>query len=201
MTAMSTTGPASEGKGARTRAAIQEAAVIAFRRDGYQRATLAGIAEELGITRSAVLHHFSSKAELLRQSVEPFFAQLDELLDRVESRAPIPDRQQRLFVTEVVDLVAEYRQVAAFLTSDPSVSSHLGPDLQLPARAQRFVAITVGAQGSELAAVRSLIASDELVDFGDPATRQLLVACAMAVLKTPLPISPGSAPSRDHAGS
>ena len=32
MTAMSTTGPASEGKGARTRAAIQEAAVIAFRR-------------------------------------------------------------------------------------------------------------------------------------------------------------------------
>ena len=211
MTAMSTTGPASEGKGARTRAAIQEAAVIAFRRDGYQRATLAGIAEELGITRSAVLHHFSSKAELLRQSVEPFFARLDELLDRVESRAPIPDRQRRLLVTEVVDLVAEYRQVAAFLTSDPSVSSHLGPDLQLPARAQRFVAITVGAQGSELAAVRSLaalgsvlrplIASDELVDFSDPATRQLLVACAMAVLKTPLPISPGSAPSRDRAGS
>ena len=151
MTAMSATGPASEGKGARTRAAIQEAAVIAFRRDGYQRATLAGIAEELDITRSAVLHHFSSKAELLRQSVEPFFARLDELLDRVESRAPIPDRQRRLLVTEVVDLVAEYRQVAAFLTSDPSVSSHLGPDLQLPARAQRFVAITVGAQGSELA--------------------------------------------------
>jgi len=198
MTAMTTTGPASEGKGARTRAAIQDAAVIAFRRDGYQRATLAGIAEELGITRSAVLHHFSSKAELLRQSVEPFFARLDELLDRVESRAPIPDRQRRLLVTEVVDL-------------DPSVSSHLGPDLQLPARAQRFVAITVGAQGSELAAVRSLaalgsvlrplVASDELVDFSDPATRQLLVACAMAVLKTPLPISPGSAPSRDHAGS
>jgi len=135
----------------------------------------------------------------------------DELLDRVESRAPIPDRQRRLLVTEVVDLVAEHRQVAAFLTSDPSVSSHLGPDLQLPARAQRFVAITVGAQGSELAAVRSLaalgsvlrplIASDELVDFSDPATRQLLVACAMAVLKTPLPIRPGSAPSRDRADS
>ena len=66
-------------------------------------------------------------------------------------------------------------------------------------------------EGSQLAAVRSLaalgsvvrplVASDELVDFGDPATRQLLVACAMAVLKTPLPISPGSAPSRDHGGS
>ena len=132
MTAMSATGPAGEGKGARTRAAIQEAAVIAFRRDGYDRATLAGIAEELGITRSAVLHHFSSKAELLRQSVEPFFARLDELLDRVESSAPVPDRQRRVLVTEVVDLVAEYRQVAAFLTSDPSVSIHLGPDLQVP---------------------------------------------------------------------
>ncbi|HEY5889029.1 MAG TPA: TetR/AcrR family transcriptional regulator [Acidimicrobiales bacterium] len=208
---MSATGPAGEGKGARTRAAIQEAAVVAFRRDGYDRATLAGIAEELGITRSAVLHHFSSKAELLRQSVEPFFAHLDELLDRVESGVPIPDRQQRVLVTEVVDLVAEYRQVAAFLTSDPSVSSHLGPDLQLPARALRFVAITVGVHSSELAAVRSLaalgsvlrplVASDDLVDFGDPATRQLLVACSMAVLQTPLPVSPGSAPSRDRAGS
>ncbi len=208
---MSATGPAGEGKGARTRAAIQEAAVIAFRRDGYDRATLAGIAEELGITRSAVLHHFSSKAELLRQSVEPFFACLDELLDRVESSAPVPDRQRRVLVTEVVDLVAEYRQVAAFLTSDPSVSIHLGPDLQVPPRAQRFVDITVGAHSSELAAVRSLaalgsvvrplVASDDLVDFGDPATRQLLVACAMAVLNTPLPVSPGSAPSRDRAGS
>lgn len=194
---MSATGAAGEGKGARTRAAFQEAAVIAFRRDGYDRATLAGIAEELGITRSAVLHHFSSKAELLRQTVEPFFAHLDELLDRVESHAPVPDRQRRVLVTEVVDLVAEHRQVAAFLTSDPSVSSHLGPDLQLPDRAQRFVAITVGAHSSELAGVRSLaalgsvvrplVASDDLVDFGDPATRQLLVACAMAVLKTPLP--------------
>jgi AcrR family transcriptional regulator len=208
---MSATGPAGEGKGARTRAAIQEAAVVAFRRDGYDRATLAGIAEELGITRSAVLHHFSSKAELLRQTVEPFFAHLDELLDRVESHAPVPDRQRRVLVTEVVDLVAEHRQVAAFLTSDPSVSSHLGPDLQLPDRAQRFVAITVGAHSSELAGVRSLaalgsvvrplVANDDLVDFSDPATRQLLVACAMAVLKTPLPVSPGSAPSRDRAGS
>jgi hypothetical protein len=73
------------------------------------------------------------------------------------------------------------------------------------------VAITVGAHSSELAAVRSLaalgsvvrplVATDDLVDFGDPATRQLLVACAMAVLKTPLPVSPGSAPSRDRAGS
>jgi AcrR family transcriptional regulator len=211
MAAMSATGPAGEGKGARTRAAIQEAAVVAFRRDGYDRATLAGIAEELGITRSAVLHHFSSKAELLRQSVEPFFAHLDELLDRVETSAPVPDRQRRVLVTEVVDLVAEYRQVAAFLTSDPSVSSHLGPDLQLPARAQRFVDITVGAHSSELAGVRSLaalgsvlrplVASDDVVDFGDPATRQLLVACAMAVLKTPLPVSSRSAPSRDRAGS
>ena len=135
MTAMSTTGPASEGKGARTRAAIQEAAVIAFAATATSGRRWPASPRSWASPVPRSLHHFSSKAELLRQSVEPFFVRLDELLDRVEARAPIPDRQQRLFVTEVVDLVAEYRQVAAFLTSDPSVSSHLGPDLQLPARA------------------------------------------------------------------
>lgn len=211
MTAMPGGGPSDEGKGARTRAAIQEAAIAAFRRDGYERATLAAIAEELGITRSAVLHHFSTKAELLRLIVVPFFAGMDDLLDQVEALQPVPPRVRRQLVTRVVDLVAENRQVAAFLTSDPSVYRHLPPELQLPERAGRFVAITVGTEGSDLAAVRSLaalgsvvrplLASDDIVDLDDPAARRLLVACAMAVLKTPLPVSRGSAPSRGRGGS
>jgi AcrR family transcriptional regulator len=202
MTAMHSGVPPDEGKGARTRAAIQEGAIAAFRRDGYERATLAAIAEELGITRSAVLHHFSTKAELLRQIVVPFFAGLDELLDQVESLQPVPTRIRHQLVTRVVDLIAENRQVAAFLTSDPTVHRNLPPELQLPERAARFIAITVGTEGSELAAVRSLaalgsvvrplLASDDVVDLDDPDQRQLLVSCAMAVLKTPLPVSRGS---------
>lgn len=203
---------ASDGtKGARTRAAIITTALRAFRRDGYDGATLAGIADELGITRSAVLHHFNSKAALLREVVEPFVTQLDDLLDRIEALQPIPNRVRRRLLTEVVDLVADNRDVAAMLTVDRAVNAHLAPDLQVADRASRFVAITVGTEGSGLAATRSLAAlgsvvrplaaADDLVDFDDPATRRLLVDSALAVLKLPLPVSPGSAPSRGRGGS
>lgn len=198
-------------KGARTRSAIIATALVAFRRDGYDGATLAGIADELGITRSAVLHHFTSKASLLREVVEPFVAQLDELLDRIEALQPIPNRTRRQLLTEVVDLIADNRDVAAMLTGDRAVNAHLDADLQVADRASRFVAITVGTEGSSLAATRSLAAlgsvvrplaaADDLVDFDDPATRRLLVDSALAVLKVPLPVSPGSGPSRGRGGS
>ena len=203
---------ASDGtKGTRTRAAILTSALGAFRRDGYDGATLAGIADELGITRSAVLHHFTSKAALLREIVEPFVTQLDDLLDRIEVLQPIPNRVRRRLLTEVVDLVADNRDVAAMLTVDRAVNAHLDADLQVADRASRFVAITVGTEGSSLAATRSLAALgsvvrplaavDDLVDFDDPATRRLLVDSALAVLKVPLPVSPRSAPSRGRGGS
>ncbi len=203
---MSAPRPAVEGtKGERTRAAIMATAVAAFRRDGYDRATLAGIADELGITRSAVLHHFKSKAALLREVVMPFIGQLDGLLDRVEALQPIPNRVRRRLIAEIVDLVADNRDVATMVIIDRSVNAHLDPDLQVGARAARFLAITVGTEGSPLAATRSLAAlgsvvrplaaADEVVDFDDPVTRRLLVDCALAVLKVPLPVSPGSAPS------
>jgi AcrR family transcriptional regulator len=48
-----------------TRAALVEAALFSFARDGIDRATLAGIAEAAGVTRGAVYHHFADKDALL----------------------------------------------------------------------------------------------------------------------------------------
>jgi TetR/AcrR family acrAB operon transcriptional repressor len=50
---------------AATRAAVVDAALFAFARDGIDRATLAGIAEAAGVTRGAVYHHFADKEALL----------------------------------------------------------------------------------------------------------------------------------------
>ena len=50
---------------AATRAALVDAALFAFARDGVDRATLAGIAEAAGVTRGAVYHHFTDKEALL----------------------------------------------------------------------------------------------------------------------------------------
>ncbi|OLT05979.1 hypothetical protein BJF90_18910 [Pseudonocardia sp. CNS-004] len=50
---------------AATRAALVDAALLAFAHDGVDRATLAGIAEAAGVTRGAVYHHFADKDALL----------------------------------------------------------------------------------------------------------------------------------------
>jgi TetR/AcrR family acrAB operon transcriptional repressor len=49
---------------AATRAALVEAALFTFARDGIDRATLARIAEAAGVTRGAVYHHFPDKDAL-----------------------------------------------------------------------------------------------------------------------------------------
>jgi TetR/AcrR family acrAB operon transcriptional repressor len=50
---------------AATRAALVDAALHTFAREGVDRATLAGIAETAGVTRGAVYHHFADKEALL----------------------------------------------------------------------------------------------------------------------------------------
>ncbi|TQM37434.1 TetR family transcriptional regulator [Pseudonocardia cypriaca] len=50
---------------AATRAALVDAALFAFAREGVERATLGGIAEAAGVTRGAVYHHFADKDALL----------------------------------------------------------------------------------------------------------------------------------------
>jgi len=184
-------------KGDRTRAGILAAAAHRFRRDGFDGTTLADIADDLGITRSAVLHHFSSKAALLEQLVRPFMETLDEVLDATAAAGPFTVASRRRFVVDLIDFLSDHHDVAALLTRDIRVHSHLPGDLQLRDRAARFLLITQEANdGHALAATRSLaalgtvvrpLASDDLVDFADPSTRALLVSAVLAVLKIPLP--------------
>lgn len=60
----------SYAKGTRTREALIDAALEHFSRSGYRGAQLASIATSVGVTRSAVLHHFSSKEELLAAALD-----------------------------------------------------------------------------------------------------------------------------------
>jgi TetR/AcrR family acrAB operon transcriptional repressor len=84
---------------AATRAALVDAALFAFAREGIDRATLAGIAEAAGVTRGAVYHHFADKEALLAAVFSetwdavaaPVWAELDApgvpLADRLEAFA------------------------------------------------------------------------------------------------------------------
>ena len=180
--------------GAQTRAAIITTAARAFRARGYETATLGDIAEELGITRSAVLHHFTSKQALLEEVVGPFLTQLDALLDRREAAGRLTPRTRRAFLVELVDLVCDHPHTAAIMGFDVSVQHHLDAHLQIATRAQRFAEIVTVTEGGPLAVVRALAAIGailrpvyapaDIIDLADPAVRQVLVDSAMAVFST-----------------
>jgi len=57
-------------KGERTRKAIVEAAIVRFARDGYRRASLTGIARDVGLSPSAIYPYFGDKEALFVAAVD-----------------------------------------------------------------------------------------------------------------------------------
>ena len=180
--------------GAQTRDAIIETAARVFWAKGYESATLGEIAEELNITRSAVLHHFDSKATLLGEVMAPLVASLDDLLDRREAAGQLTARTRRPFLVDMVDLVCDHPAAAGIMAYDPGVRYHLGEELQIRQRARRFAEIVTVSQTDDYAVVRALASigailrpvysSDELIDLDDPGVRRTIVDCAMGVFST-----------------
>ncbi len=71
-----------ERRGDRTRARLVEAALEEFRANGFERASIARIAKNAGVSRPSFYFHFSTKQDLLR---EVLLGIQGRLAERVES--------------------------------------------------------------------------------------------------------------------
>ncbi len=69
--------PPQQARAARTRAKLLDAAATVVRRDGVSAMTLARVAEEAGVSKGGLLHHFASKEELLTGLLEQTLADAD----------------------------------------------------------------------------------------------------------------------------
>ncbi|MDU1671176.1 MAG: helix-turn-helix domain-containing protein, partial [Bradyrhizobium sp.] len=54
---------------------ILDAAMLVFRRHGFRRSSIEQAAEEAGLTRQALYHHFASKEALFRAVIERLYEQ------------------------------------------------------------------------------------------------------------------------------
>ena len=61
---------------------VLAAAVQLFNEQGYDATSVADVAARLGLTKSALYHHFSSKEELLRLALDDALGALEDVLDR-----------------------------------------------------------------------------------------------------------------------
>jgi len=184
--------------GAETKIAILAAAADSFRDSGFERSRLEDIADRVGISRAAVLHHFDTKTAVLIDLVRPFIGELDELLDDAQANAPMSRRQRKTFIGAFVALLCEHRVVSALLIRDITAQNQLGPNYQMADRTARFIDVvtTTDKAGSSIQALAALGAilrpinsPHNLIDLDDPANRQFLVECAMAVFRLPPPSS------------
>ena len=72
-----------QARAAKTRLKLLDAAATVVRRDGIPAMTLARVAEEAGVSKGGLLHHFGSKEELLAGLLEQTLADADASLNEM----------------------------------------------------------------------------------------------------------------------
>jgi len=79
-----------------TRERALAVALDMFSRDGYDHISMREIAEELGVTKAALYHHFTSKEEIARELIGGYLGAVNELVDWARATEPaLPDLLSR----------------------------------------------------------------------------------------------------------
>lgn len=109
-----------------------EIIVQLFMDRGYDASSLDMIAKRLGLSKSAVYHHFSSKAEMLEIALERALGELERVFDEAEAEETDAVLRIRRIVREAVLVACERRQYLTLL-----LRLHGNSEVELRALARR----------------------------------------------------------------
>jgi len=90
-----------------TRGQFMEAARRLFAERGFYGTSIAAVAEELGLTKQALLHHFGTKERLYGEVLEEISARVMETLEASRSATRSPEDQMAEFCAQFCDYVIE----------------------------------------------------------------------------------------------
>lgn len=79
--ALTAAAPARRGRPGYDRDRVLEIAVQLFNEQGYDATSVADLAERLGLTKSALYHHFASKEQVLAVALDQALGSLEAVLD------------------------------------------------------------------------------------------------------------------------
>lgn len=115
---------------ANTRDRLLNAALRLFAMHSFAGTSLQMIADNLGVTKAAIYHHFKTRDDILTAVVRPALEELRELIARAETQRT-PSARVDVLLTGFVDMTVRHRELIGMLGTDPGVghalSSH--PDI------------------------------------------------------------------------
>ncbi|MFA5710707.1 MULTISPECIES: TetR/AcrR family transcriptional regulator [Mycolicibacterium] len=123
-----------------TRQRLLTAAVESFHRHSVAGTSLQMISDDLGLTKSAIYHHFRTRDELLEAILEPVMADLARLVAAAESVRGARARADAM-LTGFAALAVTRRTLIPVLTGDPGVADFLRGRPDWSALVQRQLAL------------------------------------------------------------
>ena len=85
-----------------------EVAARLFKERGYRGATLQDVADEIGLTRTAIYHYFSSKEQLLYRMLEEALNDAVARFEKIASSDAPPEQKMHRMIREYISLVIQH---------------------------------------------------------------------------------------------
>src|SRR5690349_23704554 len=101
--------------GSKTR--ILDATMLVFRRHGFRRSSIEQAAEEAGLTRQALYHHFESKEALFRAVIERLYE--NGLAAEAAAARTAEERGNDLAGVLIAEIAARFATMLAALEGSP----------------------------------------------------------------------------------
>ena len=107
--------PARRGRPGHDQAAVLRAAIDLFNRKGYDATSIGDVAEELGVTKSAVYHHVPSKEHLLSEALDEALAELEATVAAAAAAEGSAYERLRGVVRRSVEVLVEHQPAVTLL--------------------------------------------------------------------------------------
>jgi AcrR family transcriptional regulator len=105
---MSTTAaPARRGRPGYDQQSVLAVAVEVFNRHGYDATSMGILAENLGISKSAIYHHVPSKGDLLRLALDHALGGLEAILDQPEATSGPADERLEYVLRQTIAVLVD----------------------------------------------------------------------------------------------